>query len=180
MTGLGCLAVLSEKGPLCGPFLLEIAQPGFRTELPLIDGGLFSSGNVEFYNTAGLGSKSINCGPGYPGVRCFLETAHVGIGFYRLLDSRGADLQAVTAHSAAAGYTHDGVPESVANRRRTLDRNASQPLHPALDLPAVRAGRQSVNRGQVNGYGHFTSGGMEERMASTLPPVLRPKVVPRS
>jgi hypothetical protein len=25
-------------------------------------------------------------------------------------------------------------------------------------------------------YGHFTSGGMEERIAVTLPPVLRPKV----
>lgn len=28
--------------------------------------------------------------------------------------------------------------------------------------------------------GHFTSGGMDDRMLSTLPPVLRPKVVPRS
>ena len=29
-------------------------------------------------------------------------------------------------------------------------------------------------------YGQRTSGGIEDRMASTLPPVLRPKVVPRS
>src|SRR5262245_24713615 len=29
-------------------------------------------------------------------------------------------------------------------------------------------------------YGHFTTGGMEDRMDSTLPPVLRPKMVPRS
>ena len=29
-------------------------------------------------------------------------------------------------------------------------------------------------------YGHFTSGGMEERIEATLPPVLRPNVVPRS
>lgn len=29
-------------------------------------------------------------------------------------------------------------------------------------------------------YGHFTSGGIEERIESTLPPVLRPKIVPRS
>ena len=30
------------------------------------------------------------------------------------------------------------------------------------------------------GYGHFTTGGMEDRMLVTLPPVLRPNVVPRS
>src|SRR5262249_27319034 len=29
-------------------------------------------------------------------------------------------------------------------------------------------------------YGHFTTGGMEDRMDSALPPVLRPKMVPRS
>jgi len=29
-------------------------------------------------------------------------------------------------------------------------------------------------------YGHFTSGGMDDRMASTLPPVFRPNTVPRS
>jgi hypothetical protein len=29
-------------------------------------------------------------------------------------------------------------------------------------------------------YGHFTTGGSEERMASTLPPVFSPKTVPRS
>ena len=29
-------------------------------------------------------------------------------------------------------------------------------------------------------HGHFTSGGMEERMESTLPPVFSPKMVPRS
>jgi len=29
-------------------------------------------------------------------------------------------------------------------------------------------------------YGHFTSGGMDERIESTLPPVFRPKIVPRS
>ena len=30
------------------------------------------------------------------------------------------------------------------------------------------------------GYGHFTSGGMDDRIESTLPPVLSPKIVPRS
>jgi hypothetical protein len=30
------------------------------------------------------------------------------------------------------------------------------------------------------GYGHFTSGGRLERMELTLPPVFRPKIVPRS
>ncbi len=28
--------------------------------------------------------------------------------------------------------------------------------------------------------GHFTNGGMEERIESTLPPVFNPKIVPRS
>jgi hypothetical protein len=28
--------------------------------------------------------------------------------------------------------------------------------------------------------GHFTMGGMEERIDSTLPPVFKPKIVPRS
>src|SRR5215207_1388276 len=30
------------------------------------------------------------------------------------------------------------------------------------------------------GYGHFTTGGSDERMESTLPPVRSPKIVPRS
>jgi hypothetical protein len=30
------------------------------------------------------------------------------------------------------------------------------------------------------GYGHFTTGGSEDRIESTLPPVLSPKMVPRS
>lgn len=29
-------------------------------------------------------------------------------------------------------------------------------------------------------YGHFTVGGMDERIESTLPPVFNPKIVPRS
>ncbi len=29
-------------------------------------------------------------------------------------------------------------------------------------------------------YGHFTTGGIEERIESTLPPVRSPKIVPRS
>jgi len=29
-------------------------------------------------------------------------------------------------------------------------------------------------------YGHLTRGGMDERIESTLPPVFRPKAVPRS
>ena len=30
------------------------------------------------------------------------------------------------------------------------------------------------------GHGHFTTGGIEDRIDSTLPPVRRPKIVPRS
>ena len=33
---------------------------------------------------------------------------------------------------------------------------------------------------QLSSYGHFTIGGSEERIASTLPPVFSPKIVPRS
>jgi hypothetical protein len=29
-------------------------------------------------------------------------------------------------------------------------------------------------------YGHFTSGGIDDKIESTLPPVFNPKVVPRS
>jgi hypothetical protein len=29
-------------------------------------------------------------------------------------------------------------------------------------------------------YGHFTTGGIDDRIESTLPPVLRPNTVPRS
>ena len=29
-------------------------------------------------------------------------------------------------------------------------------------------------------HGHFTTGGIDDRIESTLPPVLRPKIVPRS
>ena len=34
--------------------------------------------------------------------------------------------------------------------------------------------------GGVCAYGHFTTGGIDDRIDSTLPPVLRPKIVPRS
>jgi hypothetical protein len=30
------------------------------------------------------------------------------------------------------------------------------------------------------GYGHFTTGGSDDRIDSTLPPVRKPKTVPRS
>lgn len=37
------------------------------------------------------------------------------------------------------------------------------------------------NRREVqNRYGHFTTGGSDDRIESTLPPVFRPKMVPRS
>ncbi len=38
----------------------------------------------------------------------------------------------------------------------------------------------SLVRARDGGYGHITSGGIEERIDSTLPPVRRPKIVPRS
>ena len=35
-------------------------------------------------------------------------------------------------------------------------------------------------RGSKTAYGHFTSGGIDDRIEVTLPPVFRPKMVPRS
>ena len=35
-------------------------------------------------------------------------------------------------------------------------------------------------RNDQNDHGHFTTGGSEERIESTLPPVRKPKIVPRS
>ena len=48
-------------------------------------------------------------------------------------------------------------------------------------MPATSAGMTllwPIMR-EIN-YGHFTSGGMDERIESTLPPVFNPKIVPRS
>ena len=39
------------------------------------------------------------------------------------------------------------------------------------------AGRNSSAR---SAHGHFTTGGSDDRIESTLPPVRRPKIVPRS
>jgi hypothetical protein len=36
----------------------------------------------------------------------------------------------------------------------------------------------TINNARI--YGHFTTGGIEDRIDSTLPPVRRPKIVPRS
>ena len=53
------------------------------------------------------------------------------------------------------------------------------------DLAAMRTGcvssmsSASLRASEVN-YGHFTSGGIDDRIESTLPPVFRPKMVPRS
>ncbi len=40
--------------------------------------------------------------------------------------------------------------------------------------------RANVAASVVMPYGHFTTGGIEDRIDSTLPPVRRPKMVPRS
>jgi hypothetical protein len=45
------------------------------------------------------------------------------------------------------------------------------------DLPRLREGLRAL---LTMVYGHFTSGGSEERIESTLPPVRKPKMVPRS
>ncbi len=38
----------------------------------------------------------------------------------------------------------------------------------------------SAHGGPSVAHGHFTTGGMDDRIEATLPPVFRPKVVPRS
>jgi hypothetical protein len=53
------------------------------------------------------------------------------------------------------------------------------------DRPACpgRSELASLPAGQCFGpavYGHFTKGGMDDRIESTFPPVLSPKMVPRS
>ena len=45
---------------------------------------------------------------------------------------------------------------------------------------ATAQSQEAATPGLLDCYGHFTSGGMEERIELTLPPVLRPKMVPRS
>ncbi len=41
-------------------------------------------------------------------------------------------------------------------------------------------GNAIAHLARASAYGHFTTGGMLERIELTLPPVFRPKVVPRS
>ena len=48
----------------------------------------------------------------------------------------------------------------------------------AIDF-AVRS--EECSTGSLDAsYGHFTTGGIDDRIASTLPPVFRPNTVPRS
>ncbi len=49
---------------------------------------------------------------------------------------------------------------------------------PTGSLPGSTVGEDA--RGRAAAQGHFTRGGMELRIDWTLPPVRRPKVVPRS
>ena len=51
-----------------------------------------------------------------------------------------------------------------------------------LDAVVIGGGAADGDRraGAVTRYGHFTTGGSDDRIESTLPPVRRPKIVPRS
>jgi hypothetical protein len=44
----------------------------------------------------------------------------------------------------------------------------------------IRALCAAFAAAQAQGHGHITCGGMEDRIEATLPPVLSPKMVPRS
>ena len=43
-----------------------------------------------------------------------------------------------------------------------------------------KPGHDELGRHLTKHHGHFTSGGIDDRIELTLPPVLRPKTVPRS
>ena len=51
---------------------------------------------------------------------------------------------------------------------------------PVISAPAAAATATTKAQAQAQAQGHLTSGGSDIRMASTLPPVFRPKIVPRS
>ena len=59
---------------------------------------------------------------------------------------------------------------------------AAMDLRQLADLPAgeLRARGRLLAAHDQQCHGHLTSGGMLERMELTLPPVFRPKMVPRS
>jgi hypothetical protein len=46
--------------------------------------------------------------------------------------------------------------------------------------PGIRRDEQREESSATASYGHFTSGGIELRIDSTLPPVFSPNIVPRS
>ena len=63
---------------------------------------------------------------------------------------------------------------------RTLPTSASSAARSsAVAAGSQKAGLMSTPPSGMR-HGHFTTGGSEERIASTLPPVLRPNTVPRS
>ncbi len=72
--------------------------------------------------------------------------------------------------------------------RRTHDRLAAgnSQIHDFIDPTSRTAGvsrkigRPDFRQGHATIYGHFTTGGSEDKMDSTLPPVRKPKIVPRS
>ncbi len=53
-------------------------------------------------------------------------------------------------------------------------------LFTALVALLVLAGTWALARDRREDHGHFTTGGIEDRIDSTLPPVRKPKMVPRS
>ena len=65
--------------------------------------------------------------------------------------------------------------------QRAIDgdrRSNRQPIHARSNGCEQRF--RLRGHGNAAGYGHFTSGGIDDRIESTLPPVFRPKMVPRS
>ena len=57
---------------------------------------------------------------------------------------------------------------------------ARKPQRRRVDARDKRGHDAAVANNARKNYGHFTSGGIDERIESTLPPVFNPKIVPRS
>ena len=94
-------------------------------------------------------------------------------------------VQLLGEQALAAGILQPAIGDAVAAGDEALDRDGSRPRRSAA--PACAATRRDLRqrqrraaRAQLQHHGHSATGGMDDRMLSTLPPVFSPKVVPRS
>lgn len=78
----------------------------------------------------------------------------------------------------------DGLPPVAGRLGLLLLRRGHRFVRDCCDDVADLAGslrhRAIMSQSPIAGYGHFTSGGIDDRIEATLPPVFSPKTVPRS